>query len=151
MKVIQKVQLGKSHRRMLAIIILAVIFLPILPLALRSAWLYSASSEFCISCHTMNKEYQNWSHSVHSLGAVCGDCHVPQQSIITKLAGKTRDGIYHSYAYIFDSAPDPIRISKHGQDTVKKNCLRCHNQLLANIHTSSRKCWDCHRRVFHGY
>ncbi|MBV6340580.1 cytochrome c nitrite reductase small subunit [Candidatus Magnetobacterium casense] len=151
MKVIRRAPLRKIQRRMLVIIILVTIVVPLLPLAVRSAWVYSSQSEFCISCHTMKKEYQNWTHSVHRSGAGCGDCHLPQQSIVTKLAGKTRDGIYHSYAYFFDAAPDPIRISKHGQDTIKKNCVRCHTLMLANIHTNDRKCWECHRRVFHGY
>ncbi|MEW6741058.1 MAG: cytochrome c nitrite reductase small subunit [Nitrospirota bacterium] len=152
MKVVRKKPLGMSSRILLAVVIAGIILIPLIPLAVRGAWTYTNKPEFCVSCHMMKKEYQNWSHSAHRNWAVCGDCHLPQQSIITKLAGKARDGIYHGYAYALNKDPVLIRISKHGGDTVMSNCLRCHGQLVANIvHNGERKCWECHRGLPHGY
>ena len=81
----------------------------------------------------MKKEHQGWSHSAHRNWAVCADCHVSQKSLVTKLAGKVRDGLNHGYAYVFDSAPDPIRIKRYGAATVMENYLRCHGQFVANF------------------
>lgn len=151
MRVVKKKVLGKSSRIILAVVVAGAILMPLVPLGIRGAWTYTNRPEFCVSCHTMKREYQNWSHSAHRNWAGCGDCHVPQQSIVTKTAGKVRDGIYHGYAYAFDRTPDPVRISKHGQDTVMGNCIRCHEGLISNIHTDDRKCWECHRGLPHGY
>lgn len=150
MRIVRRKKLGRGSKTLLALITAAVIFLPLVPLGIRGAWIYTNRPEFCVSCHTMKTEYRNWSHSAHRRWAGCGDCHVPQQSIVTKTAGKMRDGIYHGYAYAFDMTPDPVRISMHGQATVMGNCLRCHKELVAGIHKDNRKCWDCHRGLPHG-
>lgn len=152
MKVIRKKPLRMSYRVLLALVIAGVILIPLIPLAVRGAWTYTNKPEFCISCHVMKGEYRNWTHSSHRNWAGCSDCHVPQESIVTKLAGKTRDGIYHGYAYLLNKDPVLIRISKHGGDAVMSNCVRCHEQLVASIlHNGERKCWECHRGIAHGY
>ncbi|MBI1865697.1 MAG: NapC/NirT family cytochrome c [Nitrospirae bacterium] len=129
----------------------AVLFAPLLPLTVKGSTFLNDTPEFCVSCHQMKKEHRNWSHSAHRNWAVCADCHVSQKSLVTKLAGKVRDGLNHGYAYVFDSAPDPIRIKRYGAATVMENCLRCHGQFVANFPDQSRKCWDCHRGQPHGY
>ncbi len=152
MKVIRKRPLGIPSRIALAMIVAGVILIPLIPLAVRGAWVYTNKPEFCVSCHTMKTEYQNWSHSAHRNWAACADCHLPHKSIVTKLAGKTRDGIYHGYAYLLSKDPVLIRISKHGGDTVMDNCVKCHERFVAGIlHKGERKCWECHRGVPHGY
>ncbi len=152
MEVIRKKPLGIPSKILLLMVVAGVIIIPLLPLGVKGAWTYTNKPEFCISCHTMKTEYQNWSHSAHRNWAGCGDCHLPQQSVVTKLAAKTRDGIYHGYAYVLNEDPALIRISKHGGDTVIGNCLRCHEQLVASIiHKGDRKCWECHRGIPHGY
>src|SRR4030067_3833451 len=149
MKVIRKKPLGIPSKILLLMVVAGVIIIPLLPLGVKGAWTYTNKPEFCISCHMMKKEYQDWSHSAHRNWAGCGDCHLPQQSVVTKFAGKTRDGLYHGYAYIFKK-DSFIRISKHGEETVMDNCLRCHEQLVENIHITDRKCWECHRGLPHG-
>ncbi|MDO8746592.1 MAG: NapC/NirT family cytochrome c [Thermodesulfovibrionales bacterium] len=152
MKVIKKKPLRIHSKILLAVVIAGVILIPLIPLAAREAWVYTNRPEFCVSCHMMKKEYQNWFHSAHRNWAGCSGCHVPQQSIVTKLAVKMRDGLYHGYAQMFNNAHDHIRMSKHGEDTVMGKCLRCHEQLVSSIiHEGERKCWECHRGVPHGY
>ncbi|MBF0344000.1 MAG: cytochrome c nitrite reductase small subunit [Nitrospirae bacterium] len=152
MRIVRKKPLGLSHRVMLLIITASIILVPLVPLAVKGALVYTSRPEFCIACHMMKSEYNNWTHSPHRNWSGCSDCHVPQQSFVTKSAGKTRDGIYHSYAYLMDKDPLSIRISKHGEETVLTNCIRCHQQMVSNIvHDKDRKCWDCHKSVFHAY
>lgn len=149
-EVIKKKPIGRSYKILLFLIIAGAILIPLVPLAVRGSWVYTGSPEFCVSCHMMKAEYSNWSHSAHRNWAGCGDCHLPQQSVVTKFTGKTRDGLYHGYAYVFKK-DSLIRISKHGNETVMDNCIRCHEQLIANIQKSGRKCWECHRGLPHGY
>ncbi|MBZ0155756.1 MAG: cytochrome c nitrite reductase small subunit [Alphaproteobacteria bacterium] len=132
-------------------LLLAGLLLAFLPFGIGSAWTHTNKPEFCISCHTMEREYRNWSHSGHRNWAGCGDCHVPQQNVVAKVAGKARDGINHGYAFLSDRIPDPIRISKHAESTVMENCIRCHGEMVAKIKPDQRKCWDCHRNLPHGY
>ena len=40
------------------------------------------------------------------------DCHVSQQTIVTKLAGKLRDSLNHGYAYAFNRIPDVNQAEK---------------------------------------
>ncbi|MEW6408759.1 MAG: cytochrome c nitrite reductase small subunit [Nitrospirota bacterium] len=152
MKVVRKKPLGIPSKILLVVVVTGVISVPLIPLAARKAWVYTNKPEFCVSCHVMKGEYQNWSHSAHRNWAGCNDCHLPQQSMVTELAGKTRDGIYHGYAYLLNKDSVLIRISKHGEDTVMGNCVKCHEPLVENIlHNGERKCWECHRGVAHGY
>ncbi|MBI5853677.1 MAG: NapC/NirT family cytochrome c [Nitrospirae bacterium] len=146
-----KKPLGTLGKFLLVFGFVAILFAPLLPITVRGSAFFNDSAEFCINCHQMNQIYQNWSHSSHRNWAVCADCHVSQKSLVTKLAGKVRDGLNHGYPYLLDSAPDPIRIKKHGALTAMENCLRCHGELVSNFPSHDRKCWECHRGEPHGY
>jgi len=142
--------LGRRGKVLLGVGLAAVLFAPLLPLTVRGAAFLNDSSEFCVNCHQMNQIYRNWSHSSHRNAALCGDCHISQRSLVTKLAGKLRDGLNHGYPYVLDIAPEHIRIKKHGTMTAQENCLRCHGAIVADLPNHDRKCWDCHRNMLHG-
>ena len=148
---ILKKPLGRFSRISLISIYISALFIPLAPLGIKGSFMLDSSPEFCVSCHVMQKRYEGWFHSAHKNWATCTDCHLPQQTFATKLAGKLRDGLNHGYAYAFNSVPDPIRIKKHGAETVMRNCTRCHATLVSGIHSEGRKCWDCHRGLAHGY
>jgi cytochrome c nitrite reductase small subunit len=148
---IQKDALRRPYKIFLVIGFVAVLFIPLLPLTLKGSSIMNDKPEFCIMCHTMIQEYRNWSHSAHRNWAVCSDCHVSQQTIVTKLAGKLRDSLNHGYAYAFNRIPEPIRLKRLSAETVMQNCIRCHGQLVEKINKGDRRCWDCHRDVPHGY
>lgn len=148
---IQRGAFGRCTKILLILGFAAILFVPLIPLTFKGSILLNDKSEFCIMCHTMQREYNNWSHSAHRGNAACSDCHVPQQTVVTKLAGKLRDGLNHGYAYAFKKIPDPIRIKRHGSETVMQNCIRCHSQLVEKINKGDRKCWECHRGLPHGY
>jgi len=115
----------------------------------------SDSPETCINCHVMNAEYESWQKSSHAKVASCNDCHVPQDNLLSKLAFKARDGIYHSYVFTTRQEPQVITLSKGAIPVVEANCRRCHSNLVDEIHLAkpvetNHRCWDCHREVPHG-
>ncbi len=140
-----------THFRALLTLLIACVTLIVI-LTIRMAWTYTNQPEFCISCHEMKGQYRNWTHSSHRNWADCADCHMPRESIVTKLASKARDGVYHGLSHLFNKDPVLIRITKLGEDTVMNNCVRCHEDLVAGIlHKGERRCWECHKGVAHGY
>ena len=51
------------------------------------------SMEFCISCHTMNQNYEEYKKTIHysnksGVRAICSDCHVPKKSWLHKMERK---------------------------------------------------------------
>ncbi len=121
----------------------------------------SDKPETCINCHVMTPYYTTWEKSSHARFTVCNDCHVPQNNIIEKYLFKASDGLRHSYVFTFRLEPQVIRIKEAGRNTVQKNCIRCHSEVIHPISLraiSNQKiqeegegyCWDCHREVPHG-
>lgn len=63
----------------------------------------TSSTEFCVSCHTMEKPLHEYQGSVHfsnqkGIRAECADCHIPQEPIdylITKI--RASKDIYHEF------------------------------------------------------
>jgi len=141
--------LGKLPKYLLIAGCALLLFIPLLPLSLEGSALMNDSPEFCINCHIMNGEYTGWSHSAHRSWATCADCHIPQESIVTKVAGKARNGLFHGYALVFHSYPDPIRIKRLNAVVVRNNCVRCHFHMVAGIHETGGNCWNCHRGISH--
>lgn len=146
---IVKKPLGRATRILMTAAFSATLFIPLLPLTVQGTDILRDSPEFCISCHVMDQAYRDWSHSVHGYRVTCGDCHIPQESVVTKLAGKARNGLYHGYAQVLGEVPDPIRITRLGARTVMTNCVRCHGGLVSGVHMEGRRCWDCHRGIGH--
>ena len=107
----------------------------------------------CANCHIMRDVYDAWNRGSHKAVAVCNDCHVPHDSIISKYAVKAIDGIKHSAAFTLNNFHEPIRITGMNYDIAQQNCLRCHGELTALIgHVSSRNptdCLRCHANVGH--
>ena len=106
--------------------------------------------ETCVNCHVMRLEYSTWQHSSHQAVAVCNDCHVPHDSIARKYLFKAMDGTRHAAIFSFGTVPEVIRIRAESRDTVQENCVRCHDQKIADTHTDGGKsCFDCHVETRH--
>jgi len=131
-----------------SVIIIASIFLFLLfgPPGLLE---YSDSPEFCNSCHVMNSEFENWFLSGLHRNIKCTDCHLPNSNFLTHYIWKSIDGIKDMlffYGYLYNSQ---IETTTHGKNTIQKNCVRCHGEMVSRIHVEGRNCWNCHRRVNH--
>jgi cytochrome c nitrite reductase small subunit len=108
----------------------------------------------CNNCHTMDSQYENWYHAAHEKFAVCTDCHLPHQNIISYYLYKGYSGMRDVYSFTFKTYPAAIRANAQTDGIVQTNCIRCHTDtvetILAGAQPFDRYCWDCHRSAAHG-
>ena len=108
----------------------------------------------CNNCHIHDAQYENWFHASHVRYAVCTDCHLPHQNVISYYLYKGYSGMIDVFSFVFKTYPDAIRATTQTDQIVQANCIRCHNDtvgtILAGPQPFDRYCWDCHRSVAHG-
>lgn len=153
------VSLGFLPRKMRfpALLLLGVILgLGVLLLHISRASSYlSDSPQTCINCHVMTDAYMSWEHGSHRRYTHCNDCHVPHTSFPREYAFKARDGLRHAAIFTLRIEPQSIRLSEGAVPVVRENCLRCHEERLAEVSAcryepGDTECWSCHREVPHG-
>ncbi len=108
----------------------------------------------CNNCHVMDAQYENWYHAAHARVAVCTDCHLPHQNIVSYYIYKGYSGMKDVLSFTFKIYPVAIRATKQTDQILQANCIRCHAATVENIvdgpQPFDRYCWDCHRTVAHG-
>jgi cytochrome c nitrite reductase small subunit len=108
----------------------------------------------CDNCHLMDAQYENWYHAAHENYAVCTDCHLPHQNVVSYYLYKGYSGMRDVYSFTTKTYPDAIRATQQTDGIVQANCIRCHIDTVESILTGpmsfDRYCWDCHRSVAHG-
>ncbi len=112
----------------------------------------SDSPETCMNCHVMTDAYASWQRGSHADVAICNDCHVPHNNLVSKMLFKSMDGTKHSYVFTLRKEPEVLHLSNIARFVVQANCVRCHSDALAMIRltgSSERACWDCHTNI-HG-
>jgi len=144
---------SRSFQLFLFILLGVVLGLTLLTARISNAVSYlSDSPETCMNCHVMTDAYATWQRGSHSRAAVCNDCHVPHDNIVSKMAFKGADGTKHSYVFTLHKEPQVLHLSNTARPVVQSNCIRCHSEQLAMIRlakSSERACWDCHNSI-HG-
>ena len=114
--------------------------------------------ETCNNCHVMDAVYENWYHGAHHEWTTCNDCHTPH-SLIPKYYVKALSGYHHVTTFFFKDIPSAIRAKESSKKVVQENCIRCHEEAVANIEMNQnmdgnsgpqRYCFSCHRSVTHG-
>ncbi len=109
----------------------------------------------CVNCHVMRDQYDAWNRGSHKAVAVCNDCHVPHDSIISKYAVKALNGFRHSYAFTTGNFEEPIRILPFDRNITEHACLSCHGDLTSMIShrddPNPTDCLRCHTGVGHGH
>jgi len=108
----------------------------------------------CVNCHIMREHYDGWQKAGHHAVATCNDCHVPH-ALIPKYLAKAENGYRHSKAFTLQDFHEPIRIRPSNSELLRRNCIECHQEMVAWIvalddeeHTLS--CVHCHTDVGHG-
>ncbi len=101
---------------------------------------YSNSEEFCISCHEMKHNYEEYKDSVHRFSrsgvrATCVDCHLPK-AFIPKILHKIKAG-----NDILQWALGTIDTDEKFEGKRAELAQREWKRLKAN---DSRECRDCH-------
>ena len=121
----------------------------------RAASYLTDSPEACVNCHVMTNAYLTWQRSSDATLTTCGDCHVPQDNILSHYLYKARDGAWHTTAFTLRLEPQVLRLSKKAIPVIEANCRRCHDHELHRVSLAApdeqgQRCWDCHRAVPHG-
>ncbi len=115
--------------------------------------LYTKTSnpDFCHSCHVMDEHFEHWFMTGVHRNIWCVDCHLPNDTKAGHFVWKGIDGMKDVILFHTNLFPEPIRISDHGRKTIQRNCVRCHGELVSEINTEGRNCWECHRRIDHTF
>ncbi|EGU33788.1 NapC/NirT family cytochrome c [Vibrio scophthalmi] len=139
---------------------------------------YTSSTEFCLSCHSMQLPYEEYQGSVHfsnsrGIRAECADCHIPSDPIdylITKVRA-TKD-IYHEF--VTGKIDDEDKYEQHRlamaetvwaqmRENDSATCRSCHsyeamdtyaqNEESVKMHQygieNNQTCIDCHKGMAH--
>jgi cytochrome c nitrite reductase small subunit len=108
----------------------------------------------CNNCHVMDAQYENWYHAAHERFAVCTDCHLPHQDLVSYYLYKGYSGMRDVVSFTAKVYPVAIRATAQTDAILQANCIRCHTDtvesILAGPQPFDRYCWDCHRAVAHG-
>jgi cytochrome c-type protein NapC len=136
------------------------------------------NTEFCISCHSMQWNYEQLQETVHwqsgsGVHAGCADCHVPKQ-FWPKIRAKilASKDIWHEIVGTIDT-PEKYearrwqmasRVWKQMKETDSRECRNCHSFSHMDLSEQSRSarkkhdrasddpnktCIDCHKGIAH--
>jgi cytochrome c-type protein NapC len=168
-----------GRRKRGRLIVIAVIFVAGIAFAgmFNVGLAYTNKMEFCVSCHTMQTNYEEYKESLHyknqsGVQATCADCHVPEPFVpkmVTKIVA-AKD-VWHQIIGTIDT---PEKFEAHRWDMASRvwakmrasdsrECRKCHefkNMDLSEQGRSARArhgraeekgqtCIDCHSGVVH--
>ncbi len=108
----------------------------------------SEAPDFCGGCHTLEQQFEAWSHAGAHRRGKCVDCHLPNQNTALHYAWKSIDGIKDLTLFYSGMTSDHVKISSKGAEVLQANCIRCHESTV-DLVAQDRKCWECHRRLQH--
>ncbi|MCV6589987.1 MAG: NapC/NirT family cytochrome c [Marinobacterium sp.] len=128
----------------------------------------TSDAAFCGSCHSMKPMQQTFLHSTHGgrsvlgIQALCTDCHLPQDSQVSYLYHKARNGawdVWKEYVLGAEDVDWVARLDEADRYVYDSGCLKCHNNLEKGSQLSNRQfvahkpyfqsriekqCIDCH-------
>ena len=145
--------------------------------SLNSFFNYTNQTEFCVSCHTMQTNYDEYKETLHyknvsGVRASCADCHVPKEffpKFYSKFAA-AKD-VYHEMVGTIDT-PDKFEerrwylanlVWDRMRATDSRECRTCHSYEAMDTdehdkrtqkkHAAAREkgktCIDCHAGIAH--
>lgn len=139
----------------------------------------TSTTEFCVSCHSMQKPQAEWETSVHfsnrkGIRAECADCHIPQDNVFHYVKTKVFAVKDLWNTYVTDKLPDEEAFEKHRLEMAKSvwedlkqnnsaTCRNCHSFEAMEIASqvpaaqkmhktgieTNQTCIDCHKGVAH--
>jgi cytochrome c nitrite reductase small subunit len=63
---------------------------------------------------------------------------------------KAEIGWRHGKLFTTQTFREPIVVQAAGRRVLQENCLRCHAEVTADMHTDGVACTHCHASVGHG-
>lgn len=163
----------KGYAKFFVIFSLGVIFAALFNTGLH----YTNRTEFCVSCHSMQNNFEQLKETVHwksasGVHAGCPDCHVPK-AFLPKMQAKlfaVKD-IYHEIMGTVDTKEKfeahkwemANRVWKKMKETDSRECRSCHSfdhmdfdeqdKMASKKHPKAIKrgqtCIDCHKGIAH--
>ena len=139
---------------------------------------YFSTNEFCVSCHTMQQNFEEYKQSIHyknpaGVRADCADCHQPKDFVgkIWRKIGATKD-LYHHFITGKIDTPEKFEANrlemaqsvwKRMEDENYKTCTTCHaydamdhakqsTQASVEMKQASKNnlaCIECHKGIAH--
>ncbi len=139
---------------------------------------YFSTNEFCVSCHTMQQNFEEYKQSIHyknrtGVRADCADCHQPKDFVgkIWRKIGATKD-LYHHFITGKIDTPEKFEANrlemaqsvwKRMEDENYKTCTTCHaydamdhakqsTQASVEMKQASKEnlaCIECHKGIAH--
>jgi len=144
---------------------------------LNTFFYYTNRMEFCISCHSMKINYEEYKETLHfknssGIQATCADCHVPKQ-FFPKVYAKimAAKDVYHTILGTVDTKEKFEARRWHMASAVwekmrasdSRECRSCHNYDNMDLSEQDRRarkkhtraplqgktCIDCHAGIAH--
>ncbi|MBF0751281.1 MULTISPECIES: NapC/NirT family cytochrome c [unclassified Pasteurella] len=137
----------------------------------------TSSTEFCVSCHSMNPPQQEWEGSTHftnakGVRAECSDCHIPKEGWhYVKAKFIALKDVWHEIQGKLDSkqqyeahrAEMAQRVWNEMKETDSETCRSCHRfdamefsaqtklakETHLNAKANGQTCIDCHKGIVH--
>lgn len=168
----------KINKTILWTMLLCIVLGAVIVLAGQWTLHKTSSTEFCLSCHTMQAPYEEYTGSVHfqnqkGIRAECADCHIPEGGLdflVAKL--RASKDVYHQF--ITKKIDTPEKFEEHRLEMaqtvwaqLKANdsatCRSCHSMDSMDLAAQSadaqkmhkmgiaekQTCIDCHKGVAH--
>lgn len=123
----------------------------------------TSTTEFCVSCHSMQKPLQEWQSSKHfsnakGIQAGCADCHIPHDNDWVYVKTKMTTGLKDVIAEIRGTIPDDAAYEEKRGEMAKRvwaemeknnsaTCRSCHNSDVWDIYAQSDKAQREHQRI----
>ena len=154
----------KINKTILWTMLLCIVLGAVIVLAGQWTLHKTSSTEFCLSCHTMQAPYEEYTGSVHfqnkrGIRAECADCHIPEGGLdflVAKLRA-TKD-VYHQF--VTKKIDTPEKFEEHRLEMaqtvwaqLKANDLAAQSAEAQKMHKmgiqEKQTCIDCHKGVAH--
>ncbi|WP_025823184.1 pentaheme c-type cytochrome TorC [Shewanella marina] len=140
---------------------------------------YSSSTEFCVSCHSMKENYNEYKNTIHfknpmGVRAECRNCHIPENNPIDFMKAKL-GGVGDIYSeFISKDINTPLKFEQHRQEmaenvwnmmkeTNSAPCKSCHSYTamdhakqspaaaaaMTDAEAKNMNCIECHKGIAH--
>lgn len=140
---------------------------------------YTNQTEFCISCHSMSTNYEEYKESLHykniaGVRAACSDCHVPEEfAELFKVKLVAARDVYHEIIGTIDTEEKfeqrrwilANRVWERMRASNSRECKTCHDYDSMDLEEQDKQarrkharvaegekdktCIDCHRGIVH--
>ncbi|CZF85688.1 Cytochrome c-type protein TorC [Grimontia marina] len=177
-KLLQKLNKPSAKYSILALVLIGAVITVAGVVVMNKSLHYFSQTEFCVSCHTMKQNYEEYKQSIHysnakGIRAECVDCHQPKDFVgkIWRKMGAYKD-VYHHF--VTGKIDTPEKFEEHRLELAQKvwdrmadenykTCTTCHSyeamdhdkqsvQAMKEMIPAAKEnmaCIECHKGIAH--